>query len=76
MKSIPFEDLINMSEPDRIKRIALELCFGKMVGFFVDAENADRYISLLKKELPGATVHAKTPGPNGTVLVRISGARG
>lgn len=74
---IPYKDLADSSEDDRIKAIGHEvMVLKKTVGFFVDAEQGDakalRYIDKLQKRFPGIRVLYRAPfSVANTTLVKV-----
>lgn len=72
---IPYKDIADESEDDRIRQIGEKAMREKLtVGFITDAEEgkADRYIRKLKERFPGIRVMYQGDGPVAdTVLVKV-----
>ena len=75
MNTIPYEDIADNDEDERIRQIGEKAMVSKLtVGFITDSEEgkADRYISKLMARFPGIRVIYQGDGPVAeTVLVKV-----
>lgn len=73
--SIPFKDIADEPEDERVRQIGEKTMREKLVvGFVTDAEEgkAERYIAKLQKRFPGIRLISQGPGPvPETVLVKM-----
>lgn len=75
MKKPRWKDLADGPEHERIAIIGQHVMMGEVVGFFVDDDaKADRYIKKLLRAFPQVIVESRSPGPSGSVLVRVKKA--
>lgn len=66
-----FADLHRLPEDERIAVIVAAALDGNTVGVLVDDEpKADRYVEKLSGQARVRVID-RTPGPNGTVMVRV-----
>lgn len=71
---IPYHDLHERTEDERIAEIGKHASTGKLVAFITDDEEgkADRYISKLLSRFPDLEVKERLPGPvPNTVTVKV-----
>lgn len=76
MKPIPYKDIADLQEDERIRQIGEKAMQEKLVvGFVTDSEEgkADRYIAKLKERFPGIRVIYQGDGPvPETILVKVA----
>lgn len=74
--SVPYKDLGDFDEDERIRQIGEKTMRDKLVvGFFTEDEagKADRYITKLQERFPGIRVVARGNGPvANTVWVKVA----
>lgn len=75
MPQIPYKDIADLPEDERIQKIGKAAMEHRLVtGFFTDDEpgKAERYISKLQERFPGISIRYRGPGlVDGTVFVKV-----